>query len=162
MGITFEEAYRAVNNMVAQNEALLALREPLEKAKEVEVFLKSSGKMVDETKADIKNLESYREETVQAITRMKSDAGAKAAADIEELQKKFTQMREAHSKNQAERAKELEDEITGKKVELVSLEDSINSKHEELRTVTSELNTSGSDLRDVQTALAEIKNSIGG
>ena len=159
---SFEKSYRAVHNMIAQNEALLVLREHLEKAKEVEDYLKSSNQKVKETKKEIGDLEGYRDRVVQEISATKSDAALKASEKTKAFQAKFTRMRENFEQDQGQRGKDLEDRITQHKLDLIGLEDSIKTKHHEENSVASNLRATREELKAVEDALTQIKNSIGG
>ena len=159
---SFEESYRAVHNMIAQNEALLVLRDHLEKAKEVEDYLKSSDRKVKETKKEIEDLEKYRDQVVQEISAEKSTAKLEIAEKIKAFQAKFTRMQENFEQGQGQRGKDLEDRITQYKLELVSLEGSIKVKRDEENSTASDLRATREELKAVEDALTQIKNSIGG
>lgn len=157
----FKEAYRAVHNMIAQNEALLALREPLEKAKEVEDFLSSMSDSVEAIKAEITELESYRNEVVKKITQQQSEAEIKATKKLEALHSELNRTRQNFDKDQGQRAVALEDQITQHKLDLIRLEDSIKAKSEEERSLIVNLRDSRAEFQSVKQSLARIKNSIG-
>ena len=159
---SFEESYRAVHNMIAQNEALLALRDHLEKAKEVEDYLKSSDQKVEETKIEIGDLEKYRDQVIQEIADIKATAELEMSEKIKAFQTKFTRMEKNFEQDQGQRGKDLEDRITQYKLELVSLEDSIKTMQDEETSTAANLRATHEDLKAVEDALTQIKNSIGG
>lgn len=158
----FNKAYTAVHNMICQSEALLALRDHLEKAKKVEDFLEDFKETKQTIQQEISDLEGYRNKLVQDISDSKASAESEETRRVKNLQSKLDQMRDTFDKDQGQRAKDLEDQITQNKMELVSLVDSIKSNEEKQKLQETELRSSEAELKAVQDALFQIKNSIGG
>ena len=158
----FKEAYTAVHNMIHQNEALLALREHLEAAKDAESYLKANKNELEKLNADIVSAKELKNEIEKAIKKRRLDIKAEAEKKNEEFQKKLKADWETYHAERTKHAADLSKEVTEKQSTLNNLITSIEAKRSQEKELEMAITAKQKELKTAQDSLNAIKMSIGG
>ena len=157
----FEQAYGAVNNLIAEFESLIQLRPFLEEAKDVE-------KYIEDSKNEGKNLEDYIQNLREQVSKLenviqerKNQMDLEEKNKIKEIKSQIEVMRDRATHEQSEKLQQLNSQISDKNHELNALNSAIEQKYKLNRELDEETSRRKHELKSVKDNLTAIKNSLG-